>query len=267
MSYYGCGSKQTLYTIFSTPWGGTSTSTTITDSSTTTTTNIPATSTSQTTTSQTTSTSPAATNDSNSSSSSTPVDAIVGGVVGGVVALELIATGIIWMNLRSRRNSNGGNGGNAATTTDPAWTPIAPQMTGYATSAGGSNPPPTFDPRMSMAQSSAGMTSGYFGPGAIGATPPPQPGMQSMYAPVPPASPPIDDPNASMLYYNDPTTFQQQPASQPPAFVSELDTNEPVVRGYHGTPVEGARSSPQPQGMGSAFSQTQWTGSPPQQPQ
>ncbi|KAL1835381.1 hypothetical protein VTJ49DRAFT_6825 [Mycothermus thermophilus] len=237
-SMYRCGKTQSIVTLLSTPWLGSSSSSSSSSSTsiatTTTSSSSSSSSSSSTTIASTTSTSDTAT----SESSSAPVGAIVGGVVGGLAVLGIIAGGITWMILRNRREreNHQGNGGN--TTYTPFVPPGDPSITG------GGSPQTAYNAHMSMASTSPGMPGGYFSPNSIG-TPP-------MYMPVPPASPPPGDPHAS-VYYNDPTKFQQpyqQPYQQPQAFVSELDTNESVVRGNHNHPAEVAGSYPPPQGTG-----------------
>ncbi|OBT81514.1 hypothetical protein VE02_09750 [Pseudogymnoascus sp. 03VT05] len=69
-------------------------------------------------------------NPPSSSSSSTPVGAIVGGVVGGVAVLCIIAAFAIWMIIRSRNRRRN----------DPALPPYNPQPSGPYDSGGGAAP-------------------------------------------------------------------------------------------------------------------------------
>ncbi|SPQ21431.1 b2fd6c5b-8801-4b42-a069-2b4a49e9ce1e [Thermothielavioides terrestris] len=240
-SMYRCYTSQTIITMLDVPEIAQSTSTPSTSS---TTTSSTSTSTTATAPAQTTTSGTGAT----TSGGSNNTGAIVGGVVGGVAGVALIAGGIAYLMIRNRnKNANAGSG--------TAYSAVAPGDTSYP---GGGPTPSAMSPPMSQA--------GYFSPGSVGTTlraDTVTPYLAGATPMVPPeAAAAAYDPHRS--YYDPSKPSEQHPGAgftppppggyapypghvpapyPPPEQASELDTTN-IPAGHEGNPVEMAATSP-----------------------
>ncbi|KAL2195216.1 hypothetical protein P885DRAFT_41243 [Corynascus similis CBS 632.67] len=261
-SMFRCFSERMVITMLDTPAALSTTSSTSTSSRSTSTTSEEETSTSTTDSAgeETESSEP---NPSPSGGGSN-TGAIVGGAVGGVAGLALIAGAIAYVIIRSRRNKAGNVGGGTAYSAvapgpgpggDTAYpgSPMPPSVAGYPP------PPSSTSPQMSQA-------GGYYNPSTFGGNsslqPPDTPYLNSPTPPVPggaayntnayydppkPADQPhpagfAPSPHSSYLPYPNPGSPPPQgtyPGAYPPQQhqMSELGTVS-HAGGQHGNPVE-----------------------------
>lgn len=212
-SMYRCYSERSIITMLDKPWtisSSTSSSTSSSSSSTTTSSS----STSGTAPAQsTTGVSPPT-----SGGSSNNTGAIVGGVVGGVAGIALIAGVIAFFIIRSRKKDSkvgAGTAYSAVAPGDPAYPSTPMQPAGY--------PPSSVSPQMTQA--------GYFTPGSVGTTlQPNDPYHPSNTPPVPGAY----DPRQS--YYDPAKIAEQQHAAQVGGYVPYPGTTPPQQGAYPGAP-------------------------------
>jgi len=173
-------------------------------------------------------------------SKSTPVAAIAGGVVGGVVAIGAVLAGVLWFCLRQRKQNKdqtAANEGSAAAATTPGQGPAPdmaqqhPQVESVYGAPGGYQPPPQNPPQ--------GLASDYYGPGkqdymqnpqnpydptmAAKIHGSPQITQQEMHAPVSPAPPysQVIAPAGGI-----------SPAGSPPPNVQEMHAQMPTYGQY-----------------------------------
>ncbi|KAK4118750.1 hypothetical protein N657DRAFT_327114 [Parathielavia appendiculata] len=230
-SMFGCFSERTVLTMLTAPQSVIdATSTTATTAS-----SIAATST------QTTSAAPPSGGGGGGSSNNT--GAIVGGVVGGVGGLALIAGAIAFFMIRSRKRKNNVGSGTAYSAVAPGDTaypgspmqqsagPPAPSVSPQTTHTGYFSPPSTLHPDTAHSPG-AGATSGmydprhsYYDPSNVGE----QNQQQQQYGHTPP-------PPGHAAY---PAPY---PSPSPQQQVSELDTSA-VATGHEANPAEMGDSS------------------------
>ena len=236
---YRCYTERAIITMLDAPWSAsTSTSTSTTKSSSTS--SRSTTSTSGSAPAQSTTGSPPATSDGGSNNTG----AIVGGVVGGVAGIALIAGAIAFFVISSRKKNNSNVGAGTA------YSAVAPGDTGYP----GSPMPPTTYAASSLSPQTT--QPGYFAPSSVGAQSPfydpSKPADQQQTGYMMPPVPGAYDPRQS---YYDPSKppDQQQPGYFPPGAYGPYAGAQPYP-GAH--PQHGAYPGGYPQQPASELDNT-----------